>query len=296
MAFFDADHGLVVGEVNNQLAIWRTADGGGTWTLALLDAFRGTGVTVAGTHAWASGGAWGSRLGPGLFESIDAGVTWTKVASEELDSLSFVDDQHGFAIRTRSNETVVATSIDGGRAWTPLPAASQPCGDLSAADPHPVAVSFVSATVGWVLCEAGTNPGGVEQRGVAETTDGGSTWQWVARVTPAGDPQVTTLETSDLPAGMAMRPDGSGLIWCWGGSLLRTEDGGRSWSNVSSTPLTFTVQPWIIASAGAAGPWFAMRPAGNPLTLERSDDGGRTWRTTATGPPATATPSLQASP
>jgi photosystem II stability/assembly factor-like uncharacterized protein len=295
MAFFDAEQGLVVGEVDNQTAIWRTADGGRTWTLALLDVFRGTGVTVAGTHAWATGGSWGSRLGPGVFESTDAGVTWTKVGSEELESISFVDDQHGFAIRPSSNETAIAASTDGGRTWLTLPAAAQPCGGLGTGDPHPVGLSFMSPSHGWVLCEAGFNPGGIEQRGVAETTDGGSTWQWVARVTPSTDPQITTLETPDLPGGMAMRPDGTGFIWCWGGTLLRTEDGGRSWSKVSSTPLTFTVQPWIIAAAGAAGPWFTMRPASNPVALERSDDGGRTWSVVVAGPQATTAPIPQVS-
>ena len=289
MAFFDAGHGLVVGEVGGDAAIWRTADGGGTWALTVLDMSGGRGVAVEGTHAWASVGTTSARFGAGIFESTDEGVTWTQVSGEEIDSLSFVDDQHGFGIRTAASETTIAASSDGGRSWAPI-AAPRPCGDLTAGQPHPVAMSFVSVTHGWVLCEAWTDPGGPEERGVAETTDGGGTWQWVVRVTPTDSSDTATLATPDLPTGMAMRPDGTGLISCLGGCLLRTEDGGRTWRNVASTPFTHTVRPWIIAAAGSAGPWFALRPADDPPVLQRSDDGGRTWTTVATGPRATPAP------
>ena len=295
MAFFDADHGLVVGEVGGDAAIWRTADGGGTWALTVLDMSGGRGVAVEGTHAWASVGTTAARFGAGIFESTDEGMTWTQVSGEEIDSLSFVDDQHGFAIRTAASETTIAASSDGGRGWAPV-AAPQPCGSLTAGHPHPVAVSFVSESHGWVLCEAWTDPNGPEERGVAETTDGGATWQWVVRVTPTDSSDATTLATPDLPTGMAMRADGSGLISCLGGCLLRTDDGGRTWRNLAPAPFTHTVQPWIIASAGSAGPWFALRPAGDPPVLERSDDGGRTWSTVATGPRATPAPTPVAPP
>ena len=298
MAFFDADRGLVVGRVGNQAAIWRTADAGGTWTLALLDVSGATSVTIEGSEAWVSAGSWSTRLGPGVFHSADAGVTWTRLAADELDLMSFGDELHGFAVRTQASQRSIAQTADGGHTWTNVVTGVGPCETLHAGDPHPVAMSFVSATHGWVLCEAWTSPGGPEDRGVAETTDGGSTWRWVAHVAGSDDARATTLATPDLPIGFAMRPDGSGLIWCLYGTLLRTEDGGGTWHKVSGAPLTVTSQPWIIASAGTSGPWLGMRPQDDPLVLGRSDDGGRTWSPVAPPlPPARVSPpSLGVSP
>ncbi len=290
MAFFDATHGLVVGRIGSSGAIWRTADGGITWTLLTLDAPGLTSVAVNGNDAWVSPGSWGDRLGPAILESLDEGVTWTKVTSEQLDAMTFVDALHGFALRTVNLEASIATSADGGRTWESV-AAPQPCGTVSAGGYQGSFVpSFVSAVHGWVLCEGWAEPGGPEERGIAETTDGGSSWSWVERVPRGDDASDLTLSTPDLPSGLVMRSDGTGLIWCLGGTLLRTEDGGRTWTKVSSAPFTFTVQPWIVASAGKDGPWYAMRPGADPLSLERSDDGGRTWSTVATGPRATPAP------
>ncbi len=283
IAYFNAADGLVAGNIHNNAAVWRTMNDGVTWTVASLDVARSTDLVINGSHAWAVGGSIGSRLGPALFESADLGRSWVKVSPEALTSISFGDEEHGFALRrTPEFYSSIVRSADGGYTWNPVPAA-MPCGTpTTAGDPRAVGISFVSAVHGWVLCEryvGGSFP--VEQRMVMETTDAGATWEAVSVVGPLDPRDDMTLATSDLPMDIEMHADGSGLIWCLGGSLLQTLDAGKTWRNVSTTPLTSTPQPWIIGSEAATGAWLGVRPDVLPLAIQWSDDTGSNWSTVA---------------
>jgi photosystem II stability/assembly factor-like uncharacterized protein len=141
MAFWDATHGIVVGDsVDGAFSILLTADGGKTWTpvpssslppaLPGEGAFAasGTNVTVYGdSHAWfATGAAAKSRV----LHTSDRGRTWT-IADTPLAagpsagafSIAFRDAHHGIVVGgdyQKEADAVdnLAVTSDGGRTWT----------------------------------------------------------------------------------------------------------------------------------------------------------------------------------
>ncbi|MDR3636696.1 MAG: hypothetical protein P4L84_23030 [Isosphaeraceae bacterium] len=184
-AFWDADHGLALGDpAGGRFVILTTGDGGKTWApvaaegmppaLAGEGAFaaNGTCLVVQGSrNAWfGTGGARASRV----FRSTDRGRTWTAhetlvragTPSAGIFSLAFRDAEHGVAVggdykRADEGGATAARTDDGGRTWT-LAKGRQPAGYRSAA-------AFVPGTTTPVLLAVG--PTGTEI-----ALDDGDTW------------------------------------------------------------------------------------------------------------------------
>lgn len=141
MAFWDATHGIVVGDsIDGAFSILLTADGGKTWTpapatglppaLAGEGAFAASGTNVAvhgANDAWfATGAASKARV----LHTRDRGRSWTIAdtpliagASAGAFSIAFRDADHGVVVggdyqkEAEAIDNVVITS-DGGRTWT----------------------------------------------------------------------------------------------------------------------------------------------------------------------------------
>jgi photosystem II stability/assembly factor-like uncharacterized protein len=141
MAFWDATHGIVVGDsVDGAFSILLTADGGKTWTpapatglppaLAGEGAFAASGTNVAvhgANDAWfATGAAAKARV----LHTRDRGRSWTIAdtpliagASAGAFSIAFRDVDHGVVVGgdyQKEAEAIdnLATTSDGGRTWT----------------------------------------------------------------------------------------------------------------------------------------------------------------------------------
>ena len=145
MAFFDAQHGVVIGDpMGGHFLILTTGDGGAHWTqispaslpatLPGEAAFAASGtalVTCGPRDAWfATGGGRAARV----FRTRDGGATWTvsetPVAagsgSSGIFSLAFVDATHGVAVggdyaKPDTMAVTVASTQDGGATWTAVP-------------------------------------------------------------------------------------------------------------------------------------------------------------------------------
>ena len=141
IAFWDADHGLALGDpVDGRFVILTTDDGGKTWEpippdgmpLALPGegafAASGTCLVVRGTGT--PGSARAGRRSSRVFRSTDRGRTWTAhetpvmagTPSSGIFSLAFRDADHGVAVGGDYKEpgraaNVVALTSDGGRTW-----------------------------------------------------------------------------------------------------------------------------------------------------------------------------------
>ncbi len=141
IAFWDADHGIAMGDpIDGRFLILTTDDGGTHWTRSpaegmppALDkegafAASGTCLVVEGKkNVWfGTGGAHVSRV----FRSTDGGRSWTAyptpipagIASSGIFSVAFRDSDNGVAVGGDYEQPdgaiqVVALTTDGGRTW-----------------------------------------------------------------------------------------------------------------------------------------------------------------------------------
>jgi photosystem II stability/assembly factor-like uncharacterized protein len=126
----------------------------------------------------------------------------------------------------------------------------------------PAAVSFVSASQGWVLGVSGC----ADCSALRETRDGGSTWTTLpAPPAPLGyytSPAtgVTQVAFADAVSGFLYGPD-----------LLATSDGGRTWSRELLPP----VHELVVGDSYAYA--LTAQAAGGPYRLWRTAIGSGTW-------------------
>jgi hypothetical protein len=137
-------------------------------------------------------------------------------------------------------------------------------------------VVFVDAQSGFAL--AGHRGEAV----LAETTDGGSTWQVRNDQLPSGYGQSAgypgQFEFTGLDGylwGGAPTADGAAPLWV-------TSDGGVSWHQAPIGPVVYDVSAigenvWALASACNAAPSSSASAAPCALVLEQSVDGGASW-------------------
>ncbi|HEY2014137.1 MAG TPA: hypothetical protein VGH38_11595 [Bryobacteraceae bacterium] len=206
MAFWDARHGIVVGDpVDGHFEVLTTDDGGDHWQRRQTPpampnegafAASGTCVAVMGTgDAWfGTGGVGGARV----FHSGDGGATWTvattpirnDAAAAGIFSLAFSDTRHGIAVggdytKPEDAERNIAVTADGGKTWTD-PAGVPPHGFRSA-------VAFLPDSKMWIA--TGTS-------GSDASSDGGKTW----KLFDSGNYNAVSLISSK--AGFAVGPKG----------------------------------------------------------------------------------------
>jgi photosystem II stability/assembly factor-like uncharacterized protein len=182
LAFWDAEHGLALGDpVGGRFVILTTANGGKTWSriapAGMPLALRGEGAFAAsGTCLVVQGqrNAWFGTGGGRVFRSTNGGRTWavheTPIragsGSSGIFSLAFWDADRGVAVggdykEPQQNRHVVVLTSDGGRTWR-LPKGSEPNGYRSA-------VGYVSGLGGATLIAVGPT-------GSDLSRDGGETW------------------------------------------------------------------------------------------------------------------------
>jgi photosystem II stability/assembly factor-like uncharacterized protein len=141
MTFWDAEHGLVIGDsINGKFQILMTENGGAAWTkvpesalppaLANEGAFAGSGSNIA---VFGKMDAWiGTGAGPTcrMLHTTDRGKTWTVAntpiaagTSSGIFSVAFRDKTHGVTVggdysKEKAAVDNVATTSDGGKTWT----------------------------------------------------------------------------------------------------------------------------------------------------------------------------------
>lgn len=269
-----------------------THDGGRSWHVAssAAPAPGGVGdVSTAGREVWSLG-------------SPCAGSTCTDVilrAAASSDHLSATPAQP--PLHDSTNVSIVAAgrntayalpdgvgsaygarvyaTHDGGRSWQ---AGANPC-------PHSFGRLYRAGDALWALCTPVRGP--IQLR---RSTDGGGEW--------------TT--TSAKLAGLQIQPASAQVVWAIGagGRVLRTSDGGRSWSQVWYPG---HAEPSVLAGSTPAGlnrGWNTVLSVQSPTTATvivvvtrghvdghaaqtdfvtyRTTDGGHTWRPTAVRLPA----------
>jgi len=281
-----------------QGGIWKTADGGTTWT-ALTD----TGPTLAvgsialdpsnSSNVYVGTGeenfSGDSYYGAGILKSTDAGTTWTQMCGPFCGPVG----QDGFygggarigglAVHPTNGQILLAAvallnadgvyrSSDGGNTWI----------QVLSGNPG-TAVIFDPTNGNTAYAALGNVFSGTE--GVYKSTDAGQTW------TPENGTGANTLSlsnaarivlamagssTTTLYAGIANINDGSLL------SMYKTTDGGANWTALTSAPDYCTPQcsyDNVIGVQPGSSPDVVYAGGAYSTTLIRSTDGGTTWST-----------------
>ena len=246
IAYVDAQHAWISG---NYGTICFSSDGGKTWEKqesGIKDLLLGSIRFVNQREGWAAG------VAGTILHTTDGGKTWNPQHSgteKDLLDLFFLDSRNGWAVGEFG--TVIHTD-NGGTTWS---VQHEP------EDKIYNNVFFTDNSTGWIVGEFGT---------ILHTEDGGATWQHqecrdlasAASETDWGKP---------LPALYGIYFEGRQQGWIAGmdGVILKSADGGKTWSKVVSG----TDKPlYSLVVRGSKG-WAI----GNKGVYIMSSDGGATW-------------------
>jgi photosystem II stability/assembly factor-like uncharacterized protein len=195
------------GTYNTAQTVYQTQDGGHTWQPCLKTDRKGDFVfggiqAISETEVWVTGIS-------GTYHTADEGKTWERLGSPGT-ALQFLDDNRGWIVGDKLWHT-----DNAGRTWQIVENEGKTCfGGLG--------FFFLNDQRGWGVSgeTEGQMEGGARTGHVIATTDGGKTCGEIGRVPGQILWSVFFLNEREGWAG--------GI-----GSLLRTEDGGRTWSETS---------------------------------------------------------------
>lgn len=264
----------------------RTDDAGATWSglpTGLLTPL--TELQVITPDAFVVGGGCAAR------RSVDGGATFTRLyfnslgCREPLEGMAFTDANTGYLVL---RDGTVVGSTDGGATWSPKTAV--PGTRAAGSNREPRDLAFVSPAVGFAATTQGhiyrTTDGGGSWTLVSDTnravndvtfidatngfavganglflvtTDGGATW--TPKNTGADNVNFTTIRAADATKAIATNEKGD--------FLLRTTDGGGTFSRVTATTQATNAVAYSSATRVVA--------AGNEGAMAASDDGGATF-------------------
>jgi photosystem II stability/assembly factor-like uncharacterized protein len=289
--FVSIANGWVVGNDagNNVSVVLRTADGGATWHV-LVEII---GETLLGIDMVDDRTGWVVGAEGVVYKTEDGGRTWTPepdgawppvythapvtmkarkegdiapTINESVASIFFADDRTGWAVGDAPTGTgfdvrgLVLGTIDGGKTWTELKDASGNGAPFSIND-----VWFTSPTEGWA---AGGNVENAEEDVLLHTADGGKTWE--RRPTGAAE-YLRAVRFVDPSRGFVVGMTVDTVTQDLGPSkILATEDGGKTWTAVFTSPRSFFDVTFADANRGWA--------VGDRASIYATTDGGKTWR------------------
>lgn len=271
VAFADPLHGWVSGTMERgEAVILETHDGGVTWVVASL------GVGTVSDIAATGDGAVAGRLcpeatpdcGPGLFR-LDGDGDWSAEADDRPLAMDYAGDRGiaTFLVPGRTSLSGlpipdVRVTTDGFN-WTGI---ANPCGLMDLVD-----VAIGPDAMPLALC-TGQGGGGGQRKSIHRAGTAGEPWQ-----------VLSTTEAGGLPMnGTGVGFDFGGTVtgWMWGyrTPLLATEDGGRTWHEVTG-PADGDVAITVGASAlgNGAGYQLVIDPDRDATILSWTSGGG-TWK------------------
>ncbi len=208
----------------NASTIWKTTDGGDSWTMQLYSLVPqrvGNIVAIDAQRLWAVGGDFTAYpFIPALYSlrSNDSGATWSvQNAGTETNEVTYISVADPDAAWIYSSGPFVRKTIDGGNTWQVF---SQFDPNITAAI---AGIAAADANNAWVFGYTYTDPGSL--KGVIEKTiDGGQAW---------------TTQLSGAPRINGMIALDSLTAWAVGdnGVIFKTTDGG------DTKPVVLSVSP-----------------------------------------------------
>jgi photosystem II stability/assembly factor-like uncharacterized protein len=248
-----ATHGLDAVDLQHAWAandggeVLYTANGGGHWQRVAVTGFDNYGSIqdvdfLDGSLGWAVGRHefFGGGVGR-IVRSTDGGRSWTvqhSVQGAYMEAVHVLGPQTVLALgQIPLGPRFILRTTNGGQSWS----------DVSPSQAVFMDADFVDGETGWVV-------GGR----ISKSTNGGRTW--VDQFTP--DELLYSVSFGDALNGWAVG---------WGPTLLRTTDGGQTW-----TPQSANAPTNVLFAVEALGPDVAWIAGGNGF-VARTTDGGATW-------------------
>ncbi len=239
VTFLDPEHGWAVGGAGTTL---RTMDGGRTWrrrqvggrnihSVAFVSERDGWAVGERGLllHTRTGGNAWGVQK---------------LTTKSDLSRIRFANPRVGWIVGDRG---IILSTRDGGRSWQRQRSglSTSKLQDIACLSPH---ACVIVGDVGTVLT----------------THDGGGTW--TKRVNPLSEPPAETIYSVTISRNRIVWAVGG---WRNAGSLLRSDDEGKSWTEVRrSDDLALPLALFF---------WDSRRGIVGHDGVTLTNDGGTTW-------------------
>jgi photosystem II stability/assembly factor-like uncharacterized protein len=247
-------------------------DPGGTWTTSaqglVFPLFND--LTAAPSNpSFLLAAAW-----LGVFNSVDAGVTWTSKNPNESQVFESVAIHPAnplilYATSRPDLHTMVFKSVDGGDSWNPA----------SSGLPEPVQNAFFTIPALAIDPSSPETVYAATNQGVFKTVTGGASWFAVNNGGPTSQTDVVVVDPSTPQTVYALAYD----------VLYKTTNGGAEWSLIqnfsTASSLAVSPSPPSILYVGGEGPG-----------VRRSRDGGTTWETVNAGLANTQVTSLVVDP
>jgi photosystem II stability/assembly factor-like uncharacterized protein len=233
--------------VGKEGRVWRTMDGGATWSLITWGAGDHKGIALEGVSFSTPQTGWIVGEKNTLLKSVDGGNTWDLMdtsksknfaTTPDLLDLTFASPQNGWIIGDAGN---VLHTEDGGHSWglQKTPGAA-----------NLFYVGFATPACGWITGSSSS---------IFHTQDGGTTW-------------------TAQHGGVKEALDGIGAVSCTSawvvgdkGRILHTEDGGATWKLQSSGTGS---RLYEIAFSDARTGWTV----GDDGVILHTEDGGEHWK------------------
>jgi hypothetical protein len=226
------------------------------------------------------------QVGPALNNaSLSLDATVQSVAGKGLSAAISADGTRAYF----GGHCGVWRSDDGGVSWfhpeRPQPAPGQAVsGALIVPNVYDLAIDPINSDI--VFAATGHDARSPEKSGVYRSIDGAQTWTLVRQVTRTANNVTTVFQVNQI----AIAPDEPNVIYAAAGAcILRSQDGGTVWTELTPTPSTGNDQFWHVVTGTR---FFGERwvyVVGTGVWFSR--DGGDTWQKDPVGltlGPATA--------
>lgn len=276
----DRDHAWVLRESAANPQVFRTADGGASWSATDLHLSYDPSVGVpAGRLSFIDASVGFAILGSNsdftVLRTQDGGVTWAVTGRTATLEIVASDPNTLWAAETAAGSgatSLLSVSRDSGATWADvqLPGLGIPPGSsgpsLSACAepgqlwvPGPGGVAFLSATEGYTAVSCTRGDFGTHYY---RTTDRGQSWSQVAAIAPSVEVAPVFVDATHW-----LQPLAAGL--------QVTVDGGKTWMTVARNGLEGHQIYWLCTRDGVNG---AALPQGANSPLFLTWDGGKTWQ------------------